>query len=136
MSERVKVVFWAKTENSMIKQSTFRFRFLTITDNYFRHEKSFRHMIWGDLNKMSRTFSYTYRLVSRHETTLLPSAWRHCVHVMIYSQLPKETKLFNKIPISHTVMVSYNLLSVRFSVNRVIIDVSRWWFKIYHLYYE
>ena len=61
--------------------------------------------------------------MSRHETTLLPSAWRHCVHVMIYSELPKGTKLFNKIPISHTVMVSYNLLSVRSLVRQVIIDV-------------
>ena len=49
---------------------------------------------------MSKTNTYTYRFVSRHETTLLPSAWNHCVHVMIYSQLPKG------MPISHAVMVS------------------------------
>ena len=56
---------------------------------------------------MSKTSTYTYRFVSRHETTLLPSVWKHCVHVMIYSELPKG------FPISHAVMVSYNLLNSR-----------------------
>ena len=49
----------------------------------------------------------TFTSISREESELLPSAWNHCVHVMLYAELPDGTNLFNnkKNPIKHTILV-------------------------------
>ena len=49
----------------------------------------------------------TFTSISREESELLPSAWNHCVHVMLYAELPDGTNLFNnkENPIKHTILV-------------------------------
>ena len=68
------------TENTVIEQLRFSTKFLIDISVMESHLE-----LWClDLNKMSETIAYTFRLVSHHETTLLPSAWKHCIHVMTY----------------------------------------------------
>ena len=49
----------------------------------------------------------TFTSISREESASLPSAWNHCVHVMLYADLPNATNLFNnkENPIKHTILV-------------------------------
>ena len=49
----------------------------------------------------------TFTSISREESESLPSSWHHCVHVMLYAELPYGTNLFNNKdnPVKRTILV-------------------------------